>query len=97
MRSLDTLAQGRTSVFVAHRLSTIKQCDVIFVMQDGVVCEQGNHAELLEMGGVYADMWRLQLSAEAGRLASHRVVDEQEGLEDAFEMDTDEEEVRVEH
>lgn len=81
LRSLDALAQGRTSVFVAHRLSTIQHCDVIFVLQDGVVCERGTHEALLAEGGVYADMWRVQLSAEAGRLASHRVVGEQDEVE----------------
>ena len=92
LRSLDALAQGRTSVFVAHRLSTIQHCDVIYVLQDGVVCEHGTHSDLLAEGGMYADMWRVQLSAEAGRLASHRVVGEQGDME---EESTEEDEQRV--
>lgn len=88
LRSLNALAQGRTSVFVAHRLSTIQHCDVIYVLENGAVVESGTHAELLAGGGVYADMWRVQLSAEAGRLASHRVGEQDEVLESDDEQGT---------
>ncbi|CAK0783343.1 hypothetical protein CVIRNUC_006542 [Coccomyxa viridis] len=64
MTSLEELAQGRTSVFVAHRLSTVQRCDRIFVMQAGKVVEAGTHDELLRAGHVYADMWRSQAQAD---------------------------------
>ena len=52
--------KSRTSVFVAHRLRTIFDSDIIFVLNEGQVVEQGTHPELLEMGGVYADLWAAQ-------------------------------------
>ncbi len=61
---MQELAQGRTSVFVAHRLSTVQRCDRIFVMQAGKVVEAGTHDELLRAGHVYADMWRSQAQAD---------------------------------
>lgn len=63
MDSLTQLAQGRTSVFVAHRLSTIRNCDRIIVMSRGIVVEQGSHDELMSMGGVYKNMWQSQAGA----------------------------------
>lgn len=60
MASLAGLAAGRTSVFVAHRLSTVAHCDEICVMGDGRVVERGSHASLLARGGLYAAMWRAQ-------------------------------------
>jgi ABC-type transport system involved in Fe-S cluster assembly fused permease/ATPase subunit len=62
--SLGELAAGRTSVFVAHRLSTIQGCDRIYVLKDGVVAEQGTHAELMALpNGAYKEMWDLQAAA----------------------------------
>jgi ABC-type multidrug transport system ATPase subunit len=59
--------QGRTSIFVAHRLSTAAQCDQIVVLERGRVAESGSHAALLERGGRYAEMWaRQQASAVDG-------------------------------
>ena len=55
-----TLMKGRTSFIVAHRLSTIREADVILVMKDGHVVEQGDHATLLEKGGFYADLYNSQ-------------------------------------
>ena len=52
--------KARTSVFIAHRLRTIFDSDIIFVLKDGQVVEQGNHAELLAMNGVYSDLWHAQ-------------------------------------
>lgn len=51
------LMQGRTSFIVAHRLSTIKEADVILVMRDGDIVEQGTHEELLSLNGFYAKLW----------------------------------------
>ncbi len=56
------LMQGRTSFIVAHRLSTIREADVILVMKDGHIIEQGNHEELLQRGGFYADLYNSQFA-----------------------------------
>ena len=58
--ALETLMKGRTCLTVAHRLSTIDHADRIVVMQDGVIVEEGTPAELMEKGGAYARMVRLQ-------------------------------------
>ena len=54
------MMKGRTSFIVAHRLSTIKEADVILVMKDGKVVEKGNHESLLENGGFYSQLWNSQ-------------------------------------
>lgn len=59
--SLDELCKGRTTVVVAHRLSTVKNADEIAVIDEGSVVEQGSHKELLAQGGVYADLYNSQL------------------------------------
>lgn len=51
---------GRTSFIVAHRLSTIQEADVILVMKDGKIIEQGNHEELLQQGGFYRQLFEAQ-------------------------------------
>lgn len=56
----QTMMEGRTTFVVAHRLSTIREADVILYMQDGKVLEQGNHQELLEKNGYYAKLYRSQ-------------------------------------
>ena len=56
--------QGRTSFIVAHRLSTIREADVILVMKDGHIIEQGNHRTLLEKNGFYAELYRSQFTDE---------------------------------
>ena len=61
-KAIDTLTAGRTSFVIAHRLSTIRNADVIFVMKDGDIVETGNHAELIEKGGIYADLYYSQFS-----------------------------------
>ena len=60
-RSFNKMMQGRTTFVVAHRLSTIKESDVILVMKDGAVIEQGSHEELLESGGFYHELYNSQL------------------------------------
>ena len=59
-RSFNKMMQGRTTFVVAHRLSTIKESDVILVMKDGAVIEQGSHDELLAAGGFYHDLYQSQ-------------------------------------
>ena len=61
--SFSTLMKGRTSFIVAHRLSTIKEADIILVMKDGNIIETGNHKELLEKGGFYADLYNSQFES----------------------------------
>ena len=58
------LMEGRTSFIVAHRLSTIREADVILVMRDGSVVETGTHDELLEKGGFYAKLWNSQFAVQ---------------------------------
>lgn len=59
-KAMDNLMKGRTSFIIAHRLSTIRDADLILVMRDGDIVEQGNHEELLEKGGFYAELYNSQ-------------------------------------
>ena len=59
-QAMDNLMKGRTSFIIAHRLSTIRDADLILVMKDGDIVEQGNHEELLEKGGFYANLYNSQ-------------------------------------
>ncbi len=59
-KAFARMMQGRTSFIVAHRLSTIREADVILVMKDGRIVEQGNHDELLAAGGFYAKLYNSQ-------------------------------------
>ena len=58
--SLAELSKGRTTLVVAHRLSTVKNADEILVVTDGVIAERGTHEELVEKGGLYAELYRYQ-------------------------------------
>lgn len=59
-RSLNKLVVGRTSIIIAHRLSTVRHADCIHVLEHGRIIQSGGHAELLESGGPYAELWKLQ-------------------------------------
>ena len=59
-RSLDDFAADRTTVAIAHRLSTVKDADEILVLDGGRIVERGTHAELLDADGLYANLWRVQ-------------------------------------
>ncbi len=61
-KAFATMMEGRTSFIVAHRLSTIQNADVILVMKDGHIIEQGNHEELLAKGGFYAKLYNSQFA-----------------------------------
>ncbi len=67
--AMAALRSDRTSFVIAHRLSTIRDADLILVMRDGAIVEQGNHAELLEAGGAYAELYQSQFS--------HAIVEEE--------------------
>ena len=58
--AMDKLTKGKTSFIIAHRLSTIKNADLILVMKDGNIIEQGNHNELMNKNGFYAELYNSQ-------------------------------------
>lgn len=63
--ALETLMKGRTTLVIAHRLSTIERADRILVLEAGKIAEQGSHAELLRLGGLYAHLHRIQYQQQA--------------------------------
>ncbi|SAK60835.1 lipid A ABC exporter, fused ATPase and inner membrane subunits MsbA [Caballeronia catudaia] len=63
--ALETLMKGRTTLVIAHRLSTIERADRIVVLDGGKIIEQGSHAELLQLGGLYAHLHRIQYQQQA--------------------------------
>ena len=62
--ALANLMEGKTSIVIAHRLATVRRADVIFVIDEGQVVEQGTHEELLDNGGLYAKLYDLQFRGE---------------------------------
>jgi subfamily B ATP-binding cassette protein MsbA len=62
--ALDRLSQGRTTLVIAHRLSTVRSADRIYVLKDGEVVETGDHDGLMAQGGLYAELSALQLSKD---------------------------------
>lgn len=63
--NLRTVCTGRTTVAIAHRLSTVMMAEEILVIKDGAVVERGNHDELVQLRGIYGDMWRIQSGEDA--------------------------------
>ncbi|MER2534707.1 MAG: ABC transporter ATP-binding protein/permease [Rhizobiaceae bacterium] len=76
--ALDLVSRGRTTIVIAHRLSTVVRADEIIVLKDGEVAERGTHADLLKAGGLYASMWMRQREASEAeeRLRQAREADE---------------------
>jgi ATP-binding cassette subfamily B protein len=64
-RALESALAGRTSIVIAHRLSTVRKADRILVVADGRITETGTHDELLAAGGLYADLYRTQFAQES--------------------------------
>ena len=63
--AMDALMRGRTSFIIAHRLSTVKNADLILVMKGGDIVEQGRHEELLAKGGLYAEIYESQFDSSS--------------------------------
>ena len=63
-RALDAALSGRTSLVIAHRLSTVRDADLILVLDDGRIVQSGTHTELMGRGGLYADLYRTQFSGD---------------------------------
>ena len=82
--ALDTLMEGRTTFVIAHRLSTVRRADMILVMDKGQIVERGTHAELLARGGLYKEIYDLQLVDHA------KFSEEMEELEEDFRADRQE-------
>ena len=74
--ALDRVSQGRTTLVIAHRLSTVVNADEILVLDRGVIVERGDHAGLLARGGVYAALWDRQRQADEAREVLKRAEDE---------------------
>ncbi len=64
LRRLRTVMKGRTSILISHRISTVKEADIIVVLHEGKIAERGTHDELVERGGIYAELYRKQLLEE---------------------------------
>jgi len=64
MEAIERLMEGRTTFIIAHRLSTVRRCDRILVLRDGIIAEQGTMGELLRRDGVFADYYRTQFAPE---------------------------------
>lgn len=71
--ALDRLGADRTVLVIAHRLGTIRHADNIIVLEQGVAAEQGTHDELLELKGLYADMWNMQLHSSSNSASTSKV------------------------
>jgi ABC-type multidrug transport system fused ATPase/permease subunit len=69
MRALERLMEGRTTVMIAHKLSTVRRADRLYVIEGGEILEQGTHAELITNGGRYARAYALQ-SGESQALSA---------------------------
>ncbi|MDM0103596.1 ABC transporter ATP-binding protein [Variovorax sp. J22R24] len=69
IEGLERLMQGRTVIMIAHRLSTLRNADKIIVLKDGIVVEEGTNDELVALGGVYADLHRIQYETQPAAVA----------------------------
>lgn len=68
-KATEAITQNRTSIVIAHRLSTVKRADVIFVLQNGEVAEVGNHNQLIQKNGIYSQLYYIQFKKHESTLA----------------------------
>jgi len=76
--ALERVSKGRTTIIIAHRLSTVVHADEILVLDKGVIAERGTHDELLARGGIYAGLWSRQREVDAAEEALRRAAAEKE-------------------
>ena len=76
--AINNAAEGSTTLMIAHRLSTVQNCDEIIVLKNGVVHERGSHDELLEKEGEYHKLWTKQ--SEKAELEAREKADEEERI-----------------
>jgi ATP-binding cassette subfamily B protein len=77
--AIDDVSQNRTTLVIAHRLSTVVNADLIIVLRDGAIAERGTHAELIARGGLYAAMWDRQREADEMAENLRRAREDQDG------------------
>jgi ATP-binding cassette subfamily B protein len=77
--AMIAVMQGRTTFVIAHRLSTVREADLILVLQDGAIVEQGTHAELMAQHGIYQDIYELQLRPQEERIRETVMVQDNGG------------------
>jgi len=89
--ALDVVSRDRTTIVIAHRLSTVINADQILVLRDGTIAERGTHGELLELNGLYAAMWMRQREATEAEERLRRARQAEEMDEDTTPLSTDRE------
>ncbi|MGD1036437.1 MAG: ABC transporter ATP-binding protein/permease [Roseiarcus sp.] len=87
--ALERVSQGRTTLIIAHRLSTVVHADEILVLDKGVIAERGKHEELLARGGLYAGLWSRQREVDAAEETLRRADSEEQEPDAALEAERD--------
>ena len=80
-QAMIAVMQGRTTFVIAHRLSTVREADLILVLQDGAIVEQGTHQELMAQRGIYQDIYELQLRPQEERMREAAMVRDNGGAQ----------------